>query len=176
VRTKWTSFYGSVCINVFRNVCITVTWLNDTFCSHNLFPDNCVVVLADTVFGDSNVTRGCGTVTGVFRSFPGWKLRYDPELPDVSVWIEIFIPDDFRLFVGSHYFPPSTDAKVTENNFCSLETNFNPQNLHTVLLGDFNIPGYDWVNGFPQAKSRYNNKFRGGVSHNTVRCLWTFTV
>jgi hypothetical protein len=52
---------------------------------------------------------------------------------------------------------------MIENYFSSLETKVDTQNFRVVLLGDFNVPGYDWVNGFPQANSHYYTKIRGGI-------------
>jgi hypothetical protein len=36
------------------------------------------------------------------------------------------------------------------------------------LLGDFNVPGFDWANGFPQANSHYYTKIRGDVVHSAA--------
>jgi hypothetical protein len=49
-----------------------------------------------------------------------------------------------------------------------LETKLDTQNFRVVLLGDFNVPGYDWVNGFPQANSHYYIKIRGGIIQNAT--------
>jgi hypothetical protein len=49
-----------------------------------------------------------------------------------------------------------------------LGTNLNPQNFRVVLLGDLNVPGYDWVNGHPQANSHYYTELRGDVIHNAT--------
>jgi hypothetical protein len=39
------------------------------------------------------------------------------------------------------------------------------------LLGDFNVPGNDRVNGISQANSYYCNKIRGGLIHSATLCL-----
>jgi hypothetical protein len=49
-----------------------------------------------------------------------------------------------------------------------LEITLNPQNFRVVLLGDFNVPGFDWANGFPQANSHYYTKIRGDVVHSAA--------
>jgi hypothetical protein len=49
-----------------------------------------------------------------------------------------------------------------------LEIKLNPQNVRVVLLGDFNIPGFDWANGFPQANSHYYTKIRGDVVYRAA--------
>jgi hypothetical protein len=42
----------------------------------------------------------------------------------------------------------------------------NTQNFRVVLLGEFNVPGYDWVSGLPHANTHYYTKLRGEVIHN----------
>jgi hypothetical protein len=85
-----------------------------------------------------------------------------------NVWIEIPLPDGFNLLIGNHYFSPHTDIKIIENYFNSLEIKLNPQNFHVVLLGDFNVPGFDWANGFPQANLHYYTKIRADVVHSAA--------
>jgi hypothetical protein len=118
-----------------------------------LFPDDYFVFRADRVYTDFSLTRGGGVLTAVHQSLSGCKRRYNPELTSECVWIEIPLPDGFNLLVGNHYFSPDTDIRVIENYFNSLEIKLNPQNFRVVLLGDFNVPGFDWANGFSQANS-----------------------
>jgi hypothetical protein len=40
------------------------------------------------------------------------------------------------------------------------------------LLGDFNVPGYDWVSGLPHANTHYYMKLRGDVIKNAACFLW----
>jgi hypothetical protein len=49
-----------------------------------------------------------------------------------------------------------------------LKVKLNPQNFRVVLLGDFNVPGFNWTNGFPQANSHYYTKTRGEVVHSAA--------
>jgi hypothetical protein len=37
-----------------------------------------------------------------------------------------------------------------------------------ILLDDFNVPGYDWGNGFPQANSHYYIKITGHLIHSAA--------
>jgi hypothetical protein len=60
---------------------------------------------------------------------------------------------------------------VIENYFNSLENKLNTQSLRVVLLGDFNIPGYDWISGLPHASTHYCTKLRGEVIQNAARFL-----
>jgi hypothetical protein len=62
LRTKCTNFHDNVCINDFKIICITETWLNDSFCNRNLFPDDNLVFRADRGYTDLNLTRGGGEI------------------------------------------------------------------------------------------------------------------
>jgi hypothetical protein len=66
------------------------------------------------------------------------------------------------------------DIKVTENYFNLLENKFNTQNFRVLLLGNFNLPGYDWVSGLPHANTHYYTKLRGEVIHN-ASCFLGFS-
>jgi hypothetical protein len=136
-----------------------------------VLPNNYFVFRADRDYTDSKVTRGGGVLTAVHRSFSFCKRRYDLELTTECVRIEIPIPHGFNLLVGNHYFPPNMDNKVIENYFNSLENKLNTQNFRVILLGDFNVPGYDWVYGLPHANTHYYTKLRGEVIQNSASFL-----
>jgi hypothetical protein len=104
----------------------------------------------------------------VHQSVSGCKRRYNLELTSERVWIEIPLPDGFNLLVRNHYFSPNTDIKVIQNYFNSFEIKLNPHNFRVILLGDFNVPSFDWANGFPQANSHYYTKIRGDVVHSAA--------
>jgi hypothetical protein len=133
-----------------------------------LFPDNYFVFRADRACTDLSLARCDSVLTAVHQSLSGCKRWHDLELTSECVWIEIPLPDGV---VGNHCFSPNTDVKVIENYFNSLEIKLNPQNCLVVLLGDFNFPGFDWANGFPQANSHYYNKIRGDVVHSAAGYL-----
>jgi hypothetical protein len=83
------------------------------------------------------------------------------KLPTNVFGLKFLFFDGFNLLVGNNYFSPNTNVKVIENYFNSLEIKLNPQIFRVVLLGDFNVPDYDWINGFPQANSHYYTEIRG---------------
>jgi hypothetical protein len=126
-----------------------------------VFPENYFVFRADRDYTDSKLTRGGGVLTAVHRSLSTCKRRYELELTYKCVWIVIPIPDGFNLLVGNHCFPPNMVNKVIENCFNSLENKLITQNFRVVLLGDFTVPGYDWVSDLPHAYTHYYTKLRG---------------
>jgi hypothetical protein len=80
LHTKYTSLFENVCVKDVKIICIIETWLNDSFCNHNVFPDNYIHFCMDRDYTDSKLTRvGC-VLTAVHRSFSCCKSRYDLEL------------------------------------------------------------------------------------------------
>jgi hypothetical protein len=166
LHTKYTN--DSVCVNEPKVICITETCLNDTFYNHSLFPNSCSVFRTDRDYTDLNLTRGGGVLIAVHHSISGYTRKHDLELTKKCVWTEIPVNDGFNLLVGNHYFSPKSDNNMTENYFSSLETKLDTHNFRVVLLGDFNVPGYNWVNGFPKANFQYYTKIRGGIIQNAT--------
>jgi hypothetical protein len=113
------------------------------------------------VYNDFSLTRDAGVPTAVNQSVSGCKRRYDLELTNESVWIEILVFDGLNLLVGNHYFPPNTGVKEIENFFNFLETNLNKKNFRLGFLSDFNVHGYGWVKGFPHPNLQYCNNSEG---------------
>jgi hypothetical protein len=97
LHNKCTNFYDNVCINDSKIICVTETWLNDSFCSRNLFPDDHFVSRAYRVYTNFSLTSGGGVLMAVHQSLSGCKRRYDLEL--TSEWTEIPLPDGFNLRV-----------------------------------------------------------------------------
>jgi hypothetical protein len=102
LRTKCTNLYDNVCINDSKIICVSETWLNDSFCNSNFFPDDYFVLCADRVYTDFSLTRGGGVLTAVHQSLSGCKRRYDLELTSECFWTGIPLPDGFNLLVGNH--------------------------------------------------------------------------
>jgi hypothetical protein len=99
LRNKCNNFFDIVCVNDYKIICITETWLHDSFCNRNVFPDNYFVFRADRDCTDSKLTRGGGVLTAVLRSLSSCKRRYDLTLIYECVLIEIPIPGGFNLLV-----------------------------------------------------------------------------
>ena len=129
-------------------------WLSDSFSSRSLFPDTYSDFQARRDLSDSDVSRGVGALVAVHH-FVSCKRRYDLELIAECVRIEIAAPDGFNLLTGNHYFSLNTDVKITENYFNSLESLLNTNESRIILVGDFNFPGSDWINGYSLDNSHF---------------------
>jgi hypothetical protein len=53
------------------------------------------------------------------------------------------------LLIGNHYFPPDASPNAILNYFSSLVNKLDTKNYQMTLMGDFNMPGFDWVCGLP---------------------------
>jgi hypothetical protein len=51
-----------------------------------------------------------------------------------------------------------------------LEQNINAHQYRVIILGDFNTPNYDWINGAPVSNSYYYKIIEGNSIH-TATCL-----
>jgi hypothetical protein len=83
--------------------------------NHNLFPDSYAILRSDMV--SANKTRGGGVLTALYRTIRYFKRRYDLELYEESVWVEIPTSDGLNLLIGNHYFPLDTNPEVITNYF-----------------------------------------------------------
>jgi hypothetical protein len=87
------------------------------------------------------------------------------ETIDEYVWVEVPVVDNYSLLIGNHYFAPDCDVKIIENYLNFLELNLNIHHYHLVLLGDFNVPKYDWLDVTPLFNCYYYNKIKGNLIH-----------
>jgi hypothetical protein len=98
------------------------------------------------------------------------ERRYDLESYDECVWIEISTLDTINLLIGNHYFSPDAKPEVLNNYFHFLEEKLDTINFRIVMVGDFNVPGFDWSHGLSVPDWHYYYKLRGDVIY-TSTCL-----
>jgi hypothetical protein len=78
------------------------------------------------------------------------------------VWVEIPVRGNYSLLIGNHYL------KIIENYLNSSEVNLNSHLYRVVMLGDFNVPNFDWLNGTSFSNSYYYNKIKGNSLYTTL--------
>jgi hypothetical protein len=49
-----------------------------------------------------------------------------------------------------------------------LENTLDTPNFHVLLLGNFNVPGFDWNSGLRSNNSHYYAKLKGEVIHFSI--------
>jgi hypothetical protein len=121
-------------------------------------------------YSTSNTKRGGGVLTAVCKSFRGVKRRYDLETADECVWVEIPVHDNYSLLIGN-YVQPDCDVKIIEDYLNFLEHNLSARLYRAIILGDFNVPNYDWINGTTLPNCHYCSKIKGNLIHATSRLL-----
>jgi hypothetical protein len=72
------------------------------------------------------------------------------------------------LLIGNHYFAPDIKVDIINNYFNFLENSLDTLNYWVLLLGDFNVPGFDWNNGSPSPNSHFYTKLKGDVIHSAI--------
>jgi hypothetical protein len=87
----------------------------------------------------------------------------DLETTDECVWVEITVADNNNLLIGNHYFAPDCDVKIIENYLNLLEQNLNTHQYRVIILGDFNVSKYDWLNGTSLSNCYHYNKIKGNL-------------
>jgi hypothetical protein len=95
-------------------------------------------------------------------------LQHDLETTTECVWIKIPVSDNVNRPIGNHYFPPDCNVTIIDNYLNSLEGNLNAHQHRVIILGDFNTPNYDWINGAPFPNSFYYNKSKGNLIHTAT--------
>ena len=63
-------------------------------------------------------------IIAVSSKFRGFKWRYDLQLYEECVWVELPILDGGYLLIFNHYFPPNAWSKLHLTTFCVLEKKF----------------------------------------------------
>jgi hypothetical protein len=86
------------------------------------------------------------------------------------VWVEIPVHDNYSLLIGNHYFPPDCDVKIIEVYLNFSEHNLSAHLYRVIILGDFTVPKYDWINGTPLPNCHYYSKIKGNLIQATS-CL-----
>jgi hypothetical protein len=82
--------------------------------------------------------------------------------------VEISLFDGRDLLIGNHYFAPDIKVDIINNYFNFLENTLDTLNYRVLLLGDFNVPGFDWNKGLPSPHCHYYTKMKGDVIHSAT--------
>jgi hypothetical protein len=168
LRTKQLELYENVCSTDYNIICLTETWLNDPCYYHSLFPDCYTVFRSDRA--SVNKTRGGGVLIALSSRVRPYKRRYDLEFYDECVWVEIPTLDRLNLLIGNHYFPLDTKPENIVSYFRFLENILDTHYFHVIMVGDFNVPGFDWKSGLSLPNSHYYSELKGDAIY-TSTCL-----
>jgi hypothetical protein len=121
-----------------------------------------------------NKSRCGGVLTAITASLGSCSRRYDLELCSECVWVEIPSADGISMLIGNRYFPPDTKPEVITDYFHHLENTLDTNNTRVILLGDFNVPGFNLGRGTLLPKCHYYYKLKGDAIY-TSTCLLGLT-
>jgi hypothetical protein len=62
------------------------------------------------------------------------------------------------IIIRKYYFASDSDVEVIGNYLNFLEQNLNTLLYRVIMLGDFNVPKYSWLNGTPLRNCYKYNK------------------
>ena len=88
-----------------------------------------------------NGRRGGGVLIAVHDTFK-FSLRDDMLSDSELIFVDISFPNDRKITVGAFYRPSNADTKPLLDMQDVLQ-NSTYQDL--VIIGDFNLPGIDWL-------------------------------
>jgi hypothetical protein len=158
-----------VCSLDFKIIFLTETWLNESFSTHNFFPEPYTIYISDRDCHDK--LRCGGVLTAVTDTIFGVKRRPDLDFFFNLVWVEFTLSDGRNLLVGNHYFAPDIKVDIINNYFYFLEKSLDILNYRVLLFGDFNVPSFDWNNGSPSPNCHFYTKLKEDVIHSAISYL-----
>jgi hypothetical protein len=171
LRTKQFEFYDNVSSTDYNRICLSEAWLNEFYFDLNLFR-NCYIIFRSDRKSVIK-TGGGGALMAVNSRYRDFKQRFDLQIYEQCVWVELPTTDGENLLIGNHHVPPDTSPNTVLNYFSSLENKLDTRNYRVVLTGDFNTPGFDWKCGLPQQNCHYS-KLKGDAIC-TSTCLLGLT-
>lgn len=167
LRTKSHNFLCEVLNNNLDIICITETWLNESFYSSEFFDPRYDVFRCDRNATASGCTRGGGVAVAVRRALCATALaEWRAPPPADELWLSIPLRDHVRprtaaaarLHVVCTYIPHGPQHEPLIGSFYDRLTDFVQSNPHDIfiILGDFNVTSADW-NFSAVANSMYIN-------------------
>ena len=144
LKNKILDFQTSVYAGDFDIVAITETWLNDSILDHVLLHTGYTIYRKDR-----DGRMGGGVLLAIRNNIKTFR-RYDLETKCELLWNEIHTNHGQKMLIGVYYRPPNTnieylqlmdDSLIKVRSLCNFDKIF--------LLGDFNLPNFDWVNQIP---------------------------
>lgn len=149
LRTKISEFYGNLIGCDYGLVCLTETFLNDSFNSYSYFSSNYYVYRKDrSTPGADQDRRGGGVLIGSKKNLKV-KRRFDLDFNHIEcVWLEVELRPDCTLLLGNHYFPPDINVSIVQQYCDFLRDSIDISKYKVLLVGDYNLPKFNWEMGY----------------------------
>ncbi|XP_008484612.1 uncharacterized protein LOC103521280, partial [Diaphorina citri] len=153
LRTKQNEFTSNFVGTDFDVICLTETWLKDSIFSSSYFITNDYYVYRKDRLYNDEVQFGGGVLIAVKKHFNVVRL-FELDFDGVDcVWVKLKLSLECELIIGNSYIPGSTHPQVVEN-YCNFLLSYESfvdsvgiTSTRLLLLGDFNLPLFDWAHG-----------------------------
>uniref|UniRef100_A0A2S2Q917 RNA-directed DNA polymerase from mobile element jockey n=1 Tax=Sipha flava TaxID=143950 RepID=A0A2S2Q917_9HEMI len=145
LRTKLRLFKCNVAVFNYIFICLTETWLTNSFQDTELGLHNYVVFRCDRSSQSSSFSRGGGVLVAIRNDVVHNLL---PALINNVEYLFVkFYVNNTAYIVCSVYIPPNSPIPVYESFMSAVQyiINANPGSVF-IFSGDFNLPDLSWSN------------------------------
>lgn len=178
IKNYTAEIFNNLIVFDFDVVALTETWLDCSVFDSEFCPSNFNLFRRDRDFAAADRERGGGVLLAVSDKFSCVPLDFDMVSADVSVLIDLLgvkiETGRNTVFILLVYIPPRLPPEEYTKLFEFLSSLKFLINADTLLLGDFNIPGYaDFClrNGRPDNRTNTLTNFLnflGMIQYNFV--------
>lgn len=156
LRTKSTEFYSN-CIGCdYDVICLTETWLTESFNSYSYFSNEYYVYRKDRCGPGVDQDRRGGGVLIAARKNLKVKRRFDLDFNRIEcTWVEVELSPECTLLIGNHYLPPDISIDIVQRYSDFLLENVDISTFKVLCVGDFNVPKFNWALGLSDHDNAY---------------------
>lgn len=150
LRTKTHDLHKSSAINNYKIICLSETWLNNSFYDSEILHDDYTIFRKDRLYSLSSTGRGGGCLIAVRKNMTAQRMQeFETQLDFLEdVWIRILLPGNKWLYICSVYISPfhnnyylyDTFLNKVMDNCANMESNDS-----LMIIGDFNCTDYSAV-------------------------------
>ena len=140
-------------------ITLTETHLDDSISDGEILPSNYTIFRRDRKI---NGRSGGGVLIATrdyIKDVPRDTLQYDSEF----TFVDLLLSHNRKVTLDVFYRPLNNDTKPLEDLQAALQT-LSANEL--ILLGDFNLPGFDWLNTTARRQSDVYTLFMDIVQDN----------
>ena len=149
--------------NVFDLIVLTETWFDDEVPDENLRLHNYTVIRCDRDAEATAKSRGGGVLVALNKSINSYRIVKQISLEFERLDLEI-TKNNCKLYLSVSYFPQLKSAVSYDEFVTNVMNTINQRNYSNFLiLGDFNLPGYNWVD------LNYSKQLCGHHNSNIIR-------
>ena len=142
LRNKLLDFQAIVYTRKIDIVIVSETWLDNTVPDYEILPNGYTIFRKDRIG-----PRGGGVLLAFKSQIMAWR-RYDLEANCELVWCEFLSSLGQKILFGVYYRPTNTGVEYFQclrDSLATIDDKFDK----IFLAGDFNLPGFDWINQVP---------------------------